>query len=273
MKRCFFLLAILFGSFLGADAKIFSTSDLRQVEEVIGEGEGLVLLDVDGTLIVPEDAILRPAADALLDQLLGGDKIQMLPTGNRYIFREILLKASHRLVDPQSIPLIQNLQERGIPVVAFTALPRGKVGDVESVADYRLEELARFGFDFSPAFAHLGTLELPKDADKEFSPFFKQGVLFSSLHSKGDVFKSFLRASGYRPKWVILIDDQMKYVQSVEKAAKELGIEYVGIHYTAADELPCILDPDLGAFQVRHFLRNGEWKSDEEAHQLKEKLL
>ncbi len=256
---CFLLL--LSGS---AYSKIFSTADLQRVEEEIGEpdGEVLVLFDVDCTLIVPKDAILRPAADDFLEELLGGGKVLDLPTGRRYVFREILMKAPQALVDERSLGLIQRLQERGVPVIALTVTPRGKVGDVESVADWRIAELKRFGYDFSPSFAEVGVLELPRDPDKDFSPLFKSGILFTSLHSKGATLKNFLRTTGYKPKRVIFIDDQMDYIESVARAAEDLGIDYTGVHYTAAAELPCVVDRELGAFQVRYFLEHGEWKTD-----------
>lgn len=247
--------------------QIHSTSDLGQIEKELEtlDSDSLVLFDVDSTLIVPDDAILRPSSEDFLKELLGGNTVQDLPTGRRYIFREILLNAPHSLVDESSISCIQNLQEKGIPVIAFTAAPRGKVGEIASVADWRIEELKRFGFDFSSTFAEEGVLELPKNPDKEFSPLFKSGILFASLHPKGDTLQKFLHAIGWTPNRVVLIDDQLEYVQSVGKALESLGIPYTGFHYTAAEKMPYKLNRETAQFQVHSFLEQGKWFNDFQA--------
>ncbi len=242
-------------------AQIHVTNDLSSIERELQNAgpETLVLFDVDATLIVPDDAILRPQNEPFLHELLGGDKIQNLPTGVRYVFREILLSAPHSLVDERSPALLRTLQERGILVAAFTGAPRGKIGKIDSVADWRIEELKRYGFDFN---WDLGVIELPKSPGKQFSPLFKSGSLFSSLHDKGETLENFLKAIGWTPKRIVLIDDQMEHVKSVGKVAEKLGVEYLGFHYTAAAELPCELDSERARFQVRHFIDQGEWISD-----------
>lgn len=254
-------------SFYQERYQIYSTSDLGQIEKALEtlDSDSLVLFDVDSTLIVPDDAILRPSNEDFLEELLGGNIVQNLPTGPRYIFREILLNALHSLVDKGSISCVQNLQEKGIPVIAFTAAPRGKVGKVASVADFRIEELKRFGFDFSSAFAEKGVVELPKDPDKEFSPLFKSGILFASLHPKGDTLQKFLHAVGWTPNRVVLIDDQLEYVQSVGKALETFGIPYTGFHYTAAEKIPYNLNREVAQFQVRSFLEQSKWINDFQA--------
>jgi FMN phosphatase YigB (HAD superfamily) len=263
-----YLFILCFMSVFGfSDSRTSSISDLQVLEKELDalDGEVLVLFDIDRTLIVPDDAILRPPADNQLDILLGGSKVKSDGGAHKYLFREILLKAPHSLVDKGSVEMIQRLQAKGIPVIAFTAAPSGKVGDVDSVIDSRIVEMRQFGFDFSPAFSSVGTLEFTRDPSKEFPPTFKEGILCSSLHSKGATLKQFLKVTGYRPDYVILIDDQKEYVLSVGSAAEDLGIHYIGYHYTAAEDLPCELDPEVAAFQLRHFLENDEWKSDAEA--------
>ncbi len=247
--------------------QIYSTSDLREIEKELAtlDSDSLVLFDVDSTLIVPDDAILRPPNEDFLEELLGGSMVQNLSTGPRYIFREILLNATHSLVDEESVSCIQRLQERGVPVMAFTAAPRGKVGRIASVADWRIEELKRFGFDFSSTLSEKGVIELPKSDTKEFAPLFKSGILFASLHPKGDTLQKFLHAIEWTPKRVVLIDDQLEYVQSVGKALESLKIPYTGFHYTAAQKLPCTLNRGVAQFQIRSFIEQGKWIDDVQA--------
>ncbi len=247
------------GPLIASHHEIYSTNNLEYIEKALLGPDALVLFDVDSTLIVPDDAILRPANEDFLEELLGGDFIQSSPAGRRYLYREILLQAPHSLVDPGSVACIQRLQERGVPVLAFTGAPSGHVGAVASVADWRIEELRHFGFDFSGMFAEKGAIELPKSPDKEFSPRFKSGILFSSLHPKGAVLQEFLHAIGWAPQRVVLVDDELEYVQSVGRALEALGISYTGFHYTAARELPGSLEREVAQLQVLLFLEQGQW--------------
>jgi hypothetical protein len=247
--------------------QMVSTSDLGVIEKLLDTldpMETLVLWDVDQTLHSPNDAILKPCNEKLFDKLLGGKKVYTDETGKiHYIFREILIHAPHSLVDPKSVDLIKKLQERNMPTIAFTLAPAGKVGEVESFIDWRVNELASFGFDFSPSFPGL-SFELPKDPDNEYAPLFHSGVLVTSLHDKGPVLRHFFQALEWRPKRLVIIDDQPKNVQSI---VEEFGfeMEVYGFHYTAASLKPSSLNPELGQFQVDHFKKTGEWLSDAEA--------
>ena len=243
--------------------QIFSTNNFKEIELLIKEADQdtLVLWDVDQTLITPNDSILKPKWENLLDQWLGGKKSILDESGKtRYVFREILISAPHSVLDRDSPSLIKTLQKKQIPVIAFSAAPGGKVGRTESFLDWRIAELKRFGFDFSSSFSHVNTLTLSKDPDIEFPPVYKAGVLITSLHDKGPVLIDFFEAVHWKPKRVIFIDDQMANIQSVTKSL-EGQIQVIGIHYTAASELSCELNEKNSRFQIDHFLKTGEWLS------------
>lgn len=248
-------------------SQIFSTENLNLIEQLIenSDQDALVLFDVDQTLITPDDPILKPKYDKLLDDLMGGKKIITDEFGKtRYIFREILMHAPHSLIDPKSLVLVQKLQAKGIPVIAFSAAPGGKIGEVDSFIDWRINELHHFGFDFQSAFPHIQTLELPKDMDLEFPPIYKSGVLITSLHDKGPVLLNFFKQSNWTPKKLVFIDDQMSNIRSVVESL-EGHTEILGIHYTGANLIPCALENKAAKYQVDHFLETGNWISQSQA--------
>lgn len=248
---------------ISSSSQILSTDNLDLIEKLIEtiDQDTLVLFDVDQTLITPNDSILKPKHDKLLDELMGGKKFITDESGKtRYIFREILMHAPHSLVDKKSPALVQKLQTKGVPVIAFSAAPGGKIGRVDSFVDWRIRELQHFGFDFRPAFPNIQTLELPKDADLEFPPIYKSGVLITSLHDKGPVLLNFFKESHWTPKKVIFIDDQMSNIRSVI-GSLEGHVEILGIHYTGASLTPCELERTAAKDQVDHFLQTEEWIS------------
>ncbi|SRR5581483_109313 len=239
--------------------EIFTTSDFARIEEVVEnlDCHSIVLFDVDATLIVPDDAILRPQGKDLFELLIDGHD-------DRDLFRDIRLQASHSLVDARSTSLVQRLQKRKVPVIAYTAAP-AKIRGMHQLGNWRIDELKSHGFDFSCSFADCKVLELPKSTGQSHFPMFKSGVLFSSFHPKGDVLILFLQKMGLNPKRIIFVDDELRHVQSVVKSLERHGIACLGIHYTAAIEAPCELNPEQAAFQVNYFINKDVWLSDIES--------
>jgi hypothetical protein len=234
-------------------AEIITTNDFGVIEQEAYklDGDSLLLFDVDATLIVPNDALLRPMGKDLFWKLIADYP-------DRDLFREIRMKAHHALVDDRSIDLVKNLQQNSVPVIAFTAAPC-KVPGIEELGVWRVDELKRYGFDFSPAFPNLNFIELPKKPGQPHIPLYKSGVLYSSFHSKGDVLILFLQETGLKPKKVIFVDDELKHVQSVVAALDQQGIPCIGIHYTAANEVSCDLNEEEARFRINYFVEHDVW--------------
>lgn len=247
--------AIIFNSVHAGE--IVMTIDLAHIEELAEKLDcsSLILFDVDGTLIAPDDAILKPHRQRLFEELIAGHP-------ERDLFRDIHLQAPHSLVDSASVALIQKFQEKGIPTVAFTAAP-SKAKHPGEPGDWRIDELLQFGFDFRPAFPDHPILHIPKEPDKIFHPLFKSGILFSSLHPKGDILIHFLQILGFTPNKILFIDDNIAYVQSVVGSLERIGIECIGVHYTASQETPSHLNLEQARFQISFFLDKDIWLDDQ----------
>jgi len=258
-----FLLSLLFycSPFQG---KVIEMENLSLLEEKVGgfNSDTLVLFDVDNTLIMLSDAVLQPQGKQLSKSLIS--KIQNWTNTIKYpdgfLLGKVLLAAKWDVVDPKNVPLIQQLQERNIPVLAFTGAGTKKVGEIESFADFRIEQLERHGFNFKK------TLNLPDDFQFANEVLLKSGVLFCSEQSKGDVLKTFLKEFQLSPQKIVFIDDRKDFIESVEEAMSEIGIECFCIHYTAIENTSVILDEKIAEFQFHHLFENGEWLSDEHAN-------
>lgn len=239
--------------------EIIVTNDFGHIEDLTNnlDASSLVLFDVDATLIVPNDAILKPHGRGLFERLI-------VSHTERDLFRDIRMKASHSLVDVRSIDLVHALQQKKIPVLALTAAP-AKIKGVEPPGDWRVNELKHYGFDFSEALPNCHFMELQKDDNQQHHPLYKSGVLYSSFHSKGVILVAFLQRLDLKPTLVIFVDDELKHVQSVVSSLKKEGISCVGVHYTAVENMPCELDPTIAQFQVEYFICHDEWLSDEQA--------
>ncbi len=258
-RACFFAIFIIRVVYAG---EIITTNDFGDIERECQtlNPNSLALFDVDATLIVPDDAILQPKAKVLFEELVS-------VYTDRDLFREIRMKAPHSLVDGRSVGFVRKLQQQKVPVIALTAAP-AKIKGSECPGNWRVDELRRFGFDFQGAFPQSNCIVLPKSDRFEHFPMFKMGVLYSSFHAKGDTLIIFLQVLNVRPEKVIFVDDELRHVKSVVSCLDKVGIPCVGIHYVTANEAPCELNPELGLFQIEHFVKNDLWINDKEGQDI-----
>lgn len=259
-KRLCIFLALIFNSLFSGEIITTNNFSLIEKEATQLDASSLMLFDVDGTLIIPKDAILNPKGRTLFNELIASYR-------DRDLFREIRMQASHALVNGRSIHLMHKLQNAQIPVIAFTAAP-SVVKGVEEAGIWRVHELKRYGLDFSLAFPKWESLTLPKNENYPYAPMFKLGVLYSSFHPKGDILALFLKQIALKPKKVIFVDDEFEHVQSVVTCLDKEDIPCVGIYYTAANEIPCNVNKDLAQFQINYFIEHAIWLSDLEAKQM-----
>lgn len=273
-RRLFFLL--LCAMVQPLSSQIVELDSFEHLEERAGplDEHTLLMLDVDDTLAVGGDAIWHLKAEKLRDQiiaeLIANPARTFFPHGNYpagYLHGKVFEKFEPRsiLVEPITPHLVRELQNRGVKVIAFTAATGGRLGMVESVADLRHKKLKRLGFVFDNTFPEIGFLEFPQEPGKDGPPLFHGGVLFSCGHAKGEVLLHFLPEIDCYPHKVVMVDDSLSQLQSIEKALEGSGIEFVGLHYRAAEHLPYRVDEDLARFQFRHLAEMGEWLHDDEA--------
>lgn len=243
--------------------KVVEIQTLSQYEQEVGtvDENTLVLFDIDETLVMPKDAILgpkgRPFAHTLIKQYLNDSK-----TLDEY-WGIVLAGTEFDLVEKQCVSLIQDFQNKNIPVMGLTFVHPGKIGHIESFATFRLNLLKGFDIDLSPTISQTTYLELD-------GPVYQSGVIFTAKQDKGQTLKRFLEEFDLKPKKIVFFDDTLKQIESVEQAAKELGIEYIGLHYTAALNAPYVFDEKLGEFQYRYLAEHGVWLRDDEAKKLME---
>ena len=121
---------------------------------------------------------------------------------------------------------IKTLQNQQIPVMALT-------NRSITVSDRTISELLKYNIDLKITCPCKNKFDFPI----KYNSRFDNGIIFAASNDKGTALFTFFDKVKYTPKKVIFIDDKMKYVTSVEKAAKNRNIEYVGIRYSLQDEL------------------------------------
>ncbi|MGE0206419.1 MAG: DUF2608 domain-containing protein [Candidatus Babeliales bacterium] len=218
----------------------------------------LVIFDVDETLIQPKDAFVlneqTPQADAFRKKLL-----QKYPTVTIKEWENIgsllLLQAERPLLEPSVITKIDTLQKRGIPVIACTGMNTGTLGLVPSMEAWRYNHLKSLGFEGS-----FNKTELTFKTFKR-KPVFYHGILAADTEPKGPVVGAFLDAMQLHPKKIIMFDDTLEFLESMQAECKKRGIAFQGYEYKGAHEKPW--DEKLFEQQADYLIKHKTWRSDE----------
>jgi len=231
----------------------------------------LVIFDVDDVLIAPVDKVFRMETSGTiqrnivdeLKQTLGKSKDPLVKARYERLLSRFRLSRKVQSVEVYTPHLLAKLQAQGITVIGLTQCETGKLGFIEDVPDWRIQELASLGFKFTEEFqkqSHIVLNTLPK-ANYPF-PIFKKGILFTSGYSKGRVLISFIRHSQYYPKSLVFFDDKRYQLESVQKAAKALGLPFQGFHYLGANRLPRTSNTQITTLQKEYFYEKELWLSD-----------
>ena len=257
----FFAFLLLFSQI--ALGKIVTTGSLSDIEKLLDDADkqSLVIFDCDDVLIRQTDASFSSEGWKALSGYLATVSKNSPELGQK-LTRTIWETAPQILVDKNMPRFVAKLQERGTKVIVLTRMANEPLDGTTS-ADLRVDELFRFGFDFSKAWTDLQ----PKFFGLDWkSPYYKSGIVFSKPGEKGKALKLFLKYAGIKPSKIFFIDDTVKNLKSVEQAFAKEPIRMTCIKYTASKKLPRKFKFSNVRLQVQLHLLNeeGKWYSDEE---------
>lgn len=158
------------------------------------------------------------------------------------ILDQVFENDNQKLIENDTPKIIQDLQKKGMKIIAITAALSGSLRNIQRIEAQRYQVLKDFGIDFSSSFPSLDDIEF-----KQFSkylghyPVFYKGILYangeSSGHSKGEVLIEFLKKSSFAPKIIFMVDDRRGHLEKVEKALKDFNpsIRFYGVEYTGGE--------------------------------------
>lgn len=249
--------------------KEVDTQQLHALLQTCDE-RSLVIWDIDGVILIGKDAIFH--SDNIFSGLNQhyvdwiGKQYALTKEQLQGFLSRLLLLRPVQLVDQNLLSILDNLRSRHIKSIALTQFATGPLGEIDSVADWRIKELTALGVRFDYAFDDIIQIELNKlEKIEGFHPLYKQGILFCERHPKGDVLGAFFDLVPWQPNMVIFIDDKLEYLDSVKAQLALRNIPFYGLHYTQANKHPHTIDDQLVKMQFAHVMENNIWLSDEQA--------
>lgn len=298
MKRLLFFLPLCVLIFLLNGCGTRSPEPIKPIKEINSIMESLptlesidtttlVVFDVDDTLQVSKDAILRTndqllsPSQLVLVQKFYAEYVDYLQKKNSNLSGDLfmalfasklMLHTRFRLVEEITASIINALRARGIKVIALTAAPRGKWGVIDNFGEFRFATLKKLGIDLSGSFEMQEMPVVPEGA------VFYKGILLAEAHDKGTVLTGFLNKISWKPTKIIFFDDNKRYLEQVADVLKKLNIEFVGYWYKAALLQGVKLDSNVLGYQLQYMKEHDNYINEADAtvimqRQNKEKVL
>lgn len=262
-----------------AYAEIVETSDVSVIEQKLSElsKNDLLAFDVKGVLFSPKDQALSPGYVYKFKQKIKdlGSKLGQAKADHY----ESLVISQQEIdhVDSKIPMIIKDAQEMGVRVLALTSGKTGAFGVIDNRENLRLKRLAELGIklglpedeEINLSINDLGEIDLP-------GALYKGGVIFASRNPKGKVLERFIDRANFRPKKIMLVDNEISKLKTVETFAREHDIDFTGVYFRKAKSLHAAEhDPGIFEKQFKILLEEGRWISDKIAkcmHELGESL-
>lgn len=241
LNKSFFCALLLSLSNL-TEAQIIESDDITHLLTHIDE-KSLVIFDLDNTLIEPKQLLGS-------DQWVGYKINHLIASGidpqeavEQVVtcWFSVLSYSEMVMVDPRAHEVLSTLHEQGIGSIGLTKR------DPLSCA-LTLGQLEKLGVQFQPTHP-LENTHLFND-----SGLYQEGVIFvSRTADKGNSLIAYLNHLPNHPQSIIVIDDKLSHLKSLEEAAATLGIRFVGIRYSALDEKINNFDPQVAEIELKQF--------------------
>ncbi len=185
-----------------------SISDIQSFDEVdfsqLGLTGSLVLFDVDQTLI---------------------------HQGNLYMSNADSYHENPPLIEPSIIEKIELLKKRQISILAITAMNTGKSWQHDRLEKWRYDHLKELGFE-----GDFDDLDFDIRGFKRHPVFYK-GIIVTDGEHKGPVMGVVLDRLSLTPNEIIMFDDRLGFLESVEAECKGRHIPFHGYHYLGAEDV------------------------------------
>lgn len=246
-------------------ANIIPTNDFKVIEKYVNKADKdtLVMFDVDDVLMMPTDefAVNDPIRKELTQKLRERYSKEELT----YLYSCVFERRTVQLVNPNMQSLIKSLEQRKIPTIALTGWWTGKWGKIDKMENLRFVGLKQVDISFTNTSPFKEDMVFPELQNKSGFPMLKSGVILTALADKGLVLKAALEKSNLHFKKVVFIDDDIKYIESVEKVCLDMNIDFQGIHYGAARIAPLpVLNKEKEELRYEILQKEHIWLLDKE---------
>lgn len=258
LKKLIFTVCVVLS--FNISAEIVEIAHIEEIRPYVIK-DSLILFDVDETLIATPFSLGSSQWRSWAKTKLPTYKIdfQLFDALTLYIAQE----APYRTVESTTSHLISELQNDLYFVFGFTARGRSQwySTNIAGVDQLTVEQLENVRIDFNSS-------DLPEKLEDLDSPYFYEGIIFSEHYSKGDLLKHLLLDNNYSPSLILFVDDKRENAQSIDTAARELGIPCIAFWYRRSELDGANFNPNVANVQLEKLLKEGILISDKDASEI-----
>jgi hypothetical protein len=243
----FFPFLCVLGIFLLSSTPSLSLiRECSTIQEILSlsQPDTLVILDIDNTLIRPCQSLgseewfqhhLKQQIDAT------HDNNEALNT-TIDLLHGIYAVTKVQLMEQKTAEIVRQLQDQGGVLMGLTN--RGP-----AAANMTVRHLASVGIDLATASPSKTSFPLIDISET----LYHHGILFTNGKSKKQSLLSFFRQLGWRPRRIVYVNDQRKYLEEVSTFENE-GILFVGLRFTGGDLYSRNFNSQLCDIELEAFL-------------------
>ena len=203
------------------------------------EKNTLVIFDIDDVILMPTDEFNMDTE--IRKKLTNVLKQKYTKEERRLLYSIVLSKRKVKLVDSKIKMLFEDLTKMRIPVTALTSWWTGSYGKIANMESIRFSDLKQVDISFKNISPFTKDTKLKGFKADKGIPMIKHGIILTATHDKGKVLKQSLELFGLSYKNIILVDDQLINIKSVEKICQQTKINFTGLHYTFVQQMPPII--------------------------------
>lgn len=247
--------------------EVIETNEIRTVLQHV-DNDSYVFFNITGTLYAPSTTLSdnqwRAYFVTRVKQKISDPDVsqQLIDKIKNRIVQEIP-KKNVEDITPQ---MISDLQERKIVVLGITK-KQMSTSYADNFGLITRNHLLSLEINFEKTLSYL---KIDKTKDQTGYSF-AYGILFTNKQPEGPAMISFLKQNDLHPSSIIMVDNSLASLESVQEALQSTGIGFKGIRYGRADSLIENFDPTLGTIEFFAFINEGKIMSDAEALVVKQK--
>ncbi len=199
----------------------------------------LVVFDVDETLTLPKNPEFQRVNFEKHRELIEPLLKTMTPRQRHFLINLIMASGPSMLIEEDVVAGIKELQERSVKVLAITSSLTAKVPKTRDLKESRLHEMKRLGLDFDASFPELPPfIFFNQTPHFGYYPMYYKGVLFTNGYgnTKAEILKAFFRDVEWKPKQLVIIDDKITNLRSIEIELSKVNIPHICILYRGVDQ-------------------------------------
>lgn len=271
------LLLVLLPSCIQNQSEVKEICSLSEIQKEfdVADKDTLVVFDIDNTLLYSPITYFQPwfhdteIGKQFWSQIRDHENSKQNPLEYRKtISAKGFIRNPHALLEPNlALKIIQELQNKGIKVIALTNFRTGSFGGdiIPSLPQWRYDRLSSLGINLSSSFSKQKIVLTNLTSKSGGNPQYYKGILLTDGLAKGPVLEEFLKLVEFEPKKILFIDDRPDYVESVKDFAANYSITFRGYIYSAVDTVRKVYNPVLVEYQLDRIINHDEFVSDEDA--------